>query len=95
MDESLNIAAQWKELFTHWPENIPCRGIVTNNLNETTPFKGYMIKGEILLLERANPDASGGRFILLPFATINSVKLTDPIKESDAKGAGFAGKFAK
>lgn len=88
-------AADWKSLFTDWPAAVPKRGIVTNALNEPMPFKGYMIRGDMLLLERTNPDAMGGRFILINFAAIDSVKLIDPIKEADMAAAGFEGKFAK
>jgi hypothetical protein len=88
-------AADWKPLFADWPAGVPRRGIVTNSLNEPMPFKGFMIRGDVLLLERTNPDAMGGRYILLNFAGIDSVKLIDPVKESDMAAAGFEGKFAK
>lgn len=88
-------AADWKPLFTNWPAAVPRRGIVTNTLNEPMPFKGFMIRGDVLLLERTNPDAMGGRFILLNFNGIDSLKLIDPIKEADMTAAGFEGKFAK
>ncbi len=88
-------AQDWKTLFTDWPAAIPRRGIVTNSLNEVMPFKAFMIRGDMLFLERTNPDALGGRFIFLNFGGIDSVKLTDPIKEADIAAAGFAGKLAK
>jgi hypothetical protein len=88
-------AEDWKTLFTAWPSALPRRGIVTNSLNEPMPFKGFMIKGDTLLLERTNPDAMGGRYILLTFGGVDSVKLIDPIKEADMAGVGFVGKFAK
>jgi hypothetical protein len=88
-------AEDWKSLFTAWPKGVPRRGIVTNTLNEQTPFKGFMIKGEMLLLERTNADAMGGRYILMNFAGIDSIKLIDPLKEADITAAGFAGAFAK
>jgi hypothetical protein len=88
-------AEDWKTLFTAWPSVMPRRGIVTNSLNEPMPFKGFMVKGDTLLLERTNPDAMGGRYILLTFGGVDSVKLIDPIKEADMAGVGFVGKFAK
>lgn len=88
-------AHEWKALFTDWPAGIPCRGVVTNALNEQMPFKSFMVKGDMLFLERSNPDAMGGRFILLNFSGIDSVKLIDPVKEADMTAAGFVGKFAK
>ncbi len=96
MSESTRTTAQqWQTFFQEWPASIPRRGIVTNSLNEPMPFKGFMLKGNMILLERNNPDAMGGRFILMNFASIDSVKLIDPLKESDATAAGFVGKFAK
>jgi hypothetical protein len=88
-------AADWKSLFTDWPAGVPRRGLVISSLNEQMPFKGFMLKGEMLLLERTNADAMGGRYILLNFSGIDSVKFIDPVKESDMAAAGFVGKFAK
>jgi hypothetical protein len=82
-------------LFTAWPASIPKRGIVTSTLNETTPFKGFMIKGDLLLLERSNPDSLGARFIVMGFEAIHMLKLTDPLAESVFTSAGFVGQFAK
>lgn len=92
---SLSTAQQWQDFFQEWPASIPRRGIVTNSLNEQMPFKGFMLKGTMILLERNNPDAMGGRFILMNFTSIDSVKFIDPLKESDATAGGFVGKFAK
>ncbi len=91
----MSCAEDWKSLFTAWPDGVPRRGIVTSSLNEQMPFKGFMIRGEVLLLERTNVDAMGGRFILMSFTNIDSVKFIDPVKETDMTAAGFAGKFAK
>lgn len=79
----------------NWPAGIPRRGLVVSSLNEPMPFKSFMLKDDILLLERTNPDALGGRFIMLSYDAINCVKLTDPLKESLFSSAGFLGKFAQ
>ena len=88
-------AQTWKHVFTNWPTGIPHAGILTNTLNEPTPFKSFFIKEDVLLLERNNPDAQGARFVLMGFDTIHSVKFTDPLKEAVITGAGFVGKLAK
>ncbi|MEM9754098.1 MAG: hypothetical protein AAF916_12035 [Planctomycetota bacterium] len=88
-------AAVWKAFFEQWPPSIPTRGIIITRLNEPTPFKGFLLRGAMVLLERTTPDSMGGRFMLLPFAEIANVKLTDPLREGDFKSAGFAGQFAK
>jgi hypothetical protein len=85
----------WRDVFINWPAGIPRRGLVVSTLNETTPFKGFLIKGEALLLERTIPDPNGARFILLSFDAIHLLKLTEPIKESVLTSAGFVGQLAK
>ena len=85
----------WKSLFSRWPASLPRKGLITSTLNEAMPFKGFMIKDDLLLLERTTPDASGGRFILLGYDAINSVKFVDPLGESAFAEAGFVGQFAQ
>ena len=84
----------WKTVFANWPESLPRRGIVISSLNESIPFKGFMVKEDTLLFERTNTDAQGARFILIGFDAINNVKFTDPLKESVFTGAGYVGKFS-
>lgn len=84
----------WKTNFVNWPAGIPRRGVLVNSLNESMPFKSFLIKDEMLLLERTNVDPLGARFILLGFDSISSVRFVDPIKESTLNGAGFVGKLA-
>jgi hypothetical protein len=79
----------------NWPTGIPRRGVMLTTLNETTPFKSFMIKDDLLLLERTNPDPLGSRFVLLGYDAINSVKLVDPLKESVFTAAGFLGKLSQ
>jgi len=85
----------WKDVFTWWPAGVPKRGVLVDALNETIPFKSFLIRDEMLLLERTNPDPLGARFILLPFEAVHSIKLVDPLKESVLVDAGFCGKLAK
>ena len=84
----------WKSLFNNWPTGIQRRGILISTLNEPMPFKSFMVKDDLLLLERTNPDSLGARYILLGFEAISSVKLIDPLKESLFTSAGFVGKLA-
>lgn len=91
----MNAAENWRALFVEWPDNLPKRGVILSTLNEAMPFKSFMLRGEVLLLERANPDALGSRFIMLTFDAINSVKFTDPLGEKDFTQAGFIGKLSK
>lgn len=90
----MSSAENWKQLFTNWPPSFPRRGLLVNNLNEPTPFKGFLTRGEMVLLERTNPDPQGARYILIGFDAIHSVRFIDPLKESIFAEAGFAGKLA-
>jgi hypothetical protein len=85
----------WRDVFKNWPAAIPRRGVLVSALNEPIPFKGFMVKGEMVLLERTNPDPLGSRYILLAFDAIHMLKLIDPLQESVFTAAGFEGKFAK
>jgi len=53
------------------------------------PFKNFWLRDELLLLERTNPDVAGGRFMLLSFDVINTVKFVDPLNESTIASAQF------
>jgi hypothetical protein len=87
-------AAVWRRLFEQWPVGLPQRGLVVNRLDEQIPFKSYMLRGEIVLLERTNPDTLGARFLLVPFTEVSLVKLIDPLKQELLEAAGFRGKLS-
>ena len=86
----MSLSQTWNTFFTQWPDGIARHGIIITNLNDSIPFKSFWIKDGLLLLERNNPDALGGRFVLLGFDVINTVKFTDPLRESVITEAGFA-----
>lgn len=91
----MNPECVWKTTFNNWPTGIQRRGVLVNSLNEAIPFKSFLIKDDMLLLERTNPDPLGSRFILLGFESISSVRFIDPLKESVLTGAGFVGKLSQ
>ena len=84
-------ADTWKKLFTDWPAAMPRRGVLLSVLNESMPYRDFWLNGDLLLLERTTPDALGGRFIILSFDAINSLKFIDPINEASIAEAGFVG----
>jgi hypothetical protein len=85
----------WKDVFAKWPASLPRRGVLVSTLNEVTPFKSFLLRDDILLLERTNPDPLGGRYILMGFDAIHMVKLIDPLTEATLTSAGFTGQLAK
>lgn len=87
-------ANAFRQLFANWPESLPRRGVVLSRLNESMPFKGFMIREDMVVLERQNPDTMGARFILLPYDSIDSIKLIDPLKAEAFTPLGFQGQFS-
>ncbi|MEM6331299.1 MAG: hypothetical protein AAF790_13770 [Planctomycetota bacterium] len=84
----------WAGVFLDWPEAISRRGVVVTTLNEAVPFKGFMTKREMLVLERQNPDSLGARFVLMRYDAIAAVKLVDPLKAESFKPMGFEGRLS-
>jgi hypothetical protein len=74
---------------------MPRRGVVLSTLNESTPFKGFLTREDVVLLERTNPDPMGTRFVMIAYDAIHTVKFTEPLKESVFTSAGFSGKLTQ
>jgi hypothetical protein len=92
---STSNVTNWREVFEKWPTGIPKRGVLVSTLNEVTPFKSFMTKDNILLLERTNPDPLGARFLMIGYDCIHLVKITEPLGEAVFAGAGFIGHLTK
>lgn len=84
----------WQRLFENWPDTIPRNGIVVNTLNEALPFKGFMLAGEMVLLERTNPDQLGARYIVMKYDSMELVKIIHPLKTDSFLPLGFKGKLS-
>ena len=93
MAETTN--TNWRDTFTNWPAGIPKRGVLISTLNEQIPFKSIFVKNNMLLLERANPDPIGTRFVLMEFSAIHLLKITDPLTEAAIVASGYVGQSAK
>ncbi len=85
----MSSAANWKSFLEEWPESIPRQGVIISCLNEAMPFRNIWTKGNTVLLERTVPDALGGRFLLIDFEIINSIKITNPLTADMVSEAGF------
>ncbi len=79
----------WKSFFTDWPADFPRNCVLVTTLNEAIPFRNFLLKNDMLLLERTVPDATGGRFLLLGFEVINLVKFINPLSEATITESGF------
>ena len=91
----MTTAEIYRAMFANWPKDVPVRGIVLSRVNESNPFKGFMLAEGMLLLERTNPDSLGARFIAMPYEEIVAVKFVDPLKAQKFEAMGFAGKLSQ
>ena len=80
----------WQRTFLHWPDKLPRRGILVTCFGEQVPFSDFWASQDLLLLQRANPDAQGTRKLLLPYAQVAAVKFTDVLKPKAFVPLGFS-----
>lgn len=80
----------WLKFFAGWPTELPRRGLVVSSYQEQIPFENFLIRDEIILLERRAPDALGARKVMLQLSQILAVKIVDPVNLSLFEAAGFS-----
>jgi len=79
----------WRHLFENWPETIPKAGIVVTRFQESIVFVDFLISSGIVLLEREQPDGAGARKVMLPYAEIAAVKITNILDLARFQVMGF------
>jgi hypothetical protein len=87
----MELAAAWKDVFVRWPDSLDRNGIVVTNFDEQIVFTGFMASEAMLLIERATPDASGARKVILPYDNILALKIVDIVKGKTFLELGFEG----
>ena len=92
MDKS--VAHVWRDFFHNWPRGFARKGVVISSSQEQVPFVDFVANDEVLILERPTPDAVGGRRVALPFARIELLKFTEPLKTQELLAVGFRGAAA-
>jgi len=87
----ITVSNVWQDLFANWPPGFRRKGAVIPAYGEQIPFMDFVIGDGAVILERPTPDAGGGRRVAVPFARIEAVKYTEPIKTEELLEAGFQG----
>ena len=85
----VNQSTSWKEFFHNWPREIPQRGVVVTRFDEQILFESFFTRDTFLLLKRQTPDVVGARFVLLPYESIEALKIVDPIPLKVFSASGF------
>ena len=81
----------WQDLFANWPPSFRRKGVVIPAYDEQIPFTDFVIGDGVVSLERPTPDGVGARRVAIPFAQIEAVKYTEPLKTQQFLEAGFKG----
>lgn len=82
-------ATLWRQFFATWPDGLPQKGVVVTNFNEQVNFVKFLMSEHLVMLERLAPDSLGGRRLLIPYANILAVKVTEPTNDEVYLRAGF------
>lgn len=85
----MSTANDMKRLFAEWPAELSRQGLIIASFGEAIPFVSYMLSGELILLERKTPDASGARRVIMPLDRIQAVKILDAIEMPRFAAMGF------
>lgn len=85
----MDFASLWRQFFASWPESIPQRGVLVTSYGEQIAFAKFLLSEHFLMIERVAPDTVGARRLLVPYAKIETVKLTDPIRDEAFLAAGY------
>jgi hypothetical protein len=86
-------ADAWRMLFENWPESIPRNGLLITTFQEQIPFTNYLVSPGILLLDRDKPDSMGARKVMVSFAAIAAVKITNTLELARFQPMGFQQPF--
>jgi hypothetical protein len=87
--ERKDAAEVWRACFHQWPAGVPQRGVLVTTFAEQVPFASFMVTDDLLYLERRTPDNLGARAIIVPFANIAGLKITEVVEARDLRALGF------
>ena len=88
------IVSAWRNFFLRWPSSLPRSGAIVTSFGEQIVFREFMTTDAMLLVERRMPDQIGTKQVILPYANIDALKITDPVTNEVFVAAGFRGKPA-
>lgn len=87
----MDIASAWQQLFENWPANLPRQGIIVTTFQENIGFVNFRTSMGLLAIERDRPDSIGARKVIISFAAISAVKMTDTADFTEVRHLGFEG----
>lgn len=86
---------KWLDLFERWPKDIPQKGVIMTELNESIPFIGFALDDNMVVVQRQTPDAIGARQAIIPYTAISYLKITAIVLPKAYADFGFKGALPK
>ena len=86
---AMDAAEIWRRCFQEWPAELERHGVLITSFGDQIPFGGFATSPEMLLVERKAPDTVGARIVILPYANILGLKITDVVKPKAFQSLGF------
>lgn len=80
-----------RRIFAEWPASIARQGLLITSFGESIPFCSYMLCGDLILVERKTPDASGARRVIMPLECIHAIKILEAVEMPRFTSMGFQG----
>ena len=85
----MELAHVWKHYLANWPSGLARAGVVVTD-REQVVFVSFLMSDTVVMFERQAPDSVGGRKVVLPYALIQAIKVTEPIGNEPFLESGFS-----
>lgn len=85
----------WLDLLERWPKDVPHKGVIMTELNESISFVGFAYDDNMVVVQRQTPDAIGARQVIIPFTSISYLKITAIVLPKSFADFGFKGSMPK
>lgn len=88
----MDVGESWKRFLLDWPDAVNKAGILITHLGEAITFAEFICGETMVIAMRRAPDTMGARQIIVPYAHISALKMTDVLNDQSLEGLGFARK---
>jgi len=85
----MDLAQVWKHYLANWPQGLERGGVVVT-ASEQVVFVSFLMSESVVMFERRAPDSVGGRKLVIPYALIQAIKVTEPVGNEPFLQGGFS-----
>lgn len=85
----MDLGTIWREFLQAWPSGLTQSGVMVMSGGEQIAFCSFLLSDQVVMLERNAPDTVGARMLVVPYAKIDAIKITEPVGSDVFREAGF------